>query len=98
MKEVVEPTETEVGYTKYTCQNCEYSYLSDYVTSGDGGYKDIEPEQPAEPETPDNPVEPGEPAEPENPDEPVTPDEPENPDEPDVPDEPETPEQPFYLV
>ena len=41
---VVEATEDSVGYTRHLCIVCNYSYLSDFVTSGDTGY--IEEEEP----------------------------------------------------
>lgn len=35
---VVEATEGSLGYTRHLCIVCNYSYLSDFVTSGDDGY------------------------------------------------------------
>ena len=35
---VVEATEDSLGYTRHLCIVCNYSYLSDFVTSGDDGY------------------------------------------------------------
>ncbi|MDR2047132.1 MAG: hypothetical protein LBP79_04450 [Clostridiales bacterium] len=34
-KIVIKPTETSAGYTINLCKDCNYSYLSDFVTSGD---------------------------------------------------------------
>ena len=38
---LVEATPESIGYTRHICIVCDYSYISDYVTSGDTGY--IEP-------------------------------------------------------
>lgn len=76
---VVEATEDTVGYTFHRCTECEYSYLSDFVRSGeqptfpDEENPVIEPEQPDEPSEPETPVNPDEPSEPETPDEPSEP-------------------------
>ena len=42
---VVAATPDSLGYTRHLCINCNYSYLTDFVTSGDDGY--IVPEEPA---------------------------------------------------
>jgi hypothetical protein len=46
---LVPATEDSLGYTRHICVDCNYSYLSDYVTSGDTGYIP-EPEEPVVPE------------------------------------------------
>ena len=43
---VVEATEDSVGYTRHLCVVCNYSYLSDLVTSGDTGYIEEEEQEP----------------------------------------------------
>ena len=49
MDVLVPATPESLGYTRHICVNCNYSYLSDYVTSGDDGYIP-EPEEPEIPE------------------------------------------------
>ena len=49
MDVLVPATPDSLGYTRHICVNCNYSYLSDYVTSGDIGYIP-EPEEPVIPE------------------------------------------------
>lgn len=52
-KNVVAPTETENGYTVYTCKNCGYSYKADYTVVLNNPHIEV----PSEPET-DKPVSP----------------------------------------
>jgi len=57
----VEATIDKVGYTKYDCKNCDYSYLSDFVTSGDNGYIEAPPtggEETPSPDSGENPPDP----------------------------------------
>lgn len=42
----MEATEDSVGYTRHLCVVCNYSYLSDFVTSGDTGYIEEEVQEP----------------------------------------------------
>ena len=49
MDVLVPATPDSLGYTRHICIDCNYSYLSDYVTSGDIGYIP-EPEEPEIPE------------------------------------------------
>ena len=49
MDVLVPATPDSLGYTRHICADCNYSYLSDYVTSGDIGYIP-EPEEPVIPE------------------------------------------------
>lgn len=49
MDVLVPATPDSLGYTRHICVDCNYSYLSDYVTSGDTGYIP-EPEEPVIPE------------------------------------------------
>jgi len=46
---LVPATEDSLGYTRHICVDCNYSYLSDYVTSGEDGYI-VPPEEPVIPE------------------------------------------------
>ena len=98
-EEQKEAAEGQIGYTLHICARCDYSYVSDFVTSGDDGYADTpNPDEPEKPdggdETTDVPDENGEPVNPDDggsevPDQPETPDESgdKEPSEPDTPDE-----------
>ena len=49
MDVLVPATADSLGYTRHICVDCNYSYLSDFVTSGDDGYI-VPPEEPVNPE------------------------------------------------